>query len=517
MPVREADVAIVGAGLAGLTVACELDRLGASTVVLEARERVGGRVLSQRLEGGVALDQGGQFVGPPREGPWRIDALCRRFGIERFATPDRGDKVVVVGGRRRRYGGLAPTRPWNAALDLVRAKDRLERLAGELPPGAPWQAEQAHALDAQTYAGWIERNVRTRQARALLRMATQTLYAAEPERISLLHALAYVRSTGRGHLTFLARVARGQQQEQIRGGAQTLALALAGALGERVALAAAVRRVEVAGGRVTLTGPDVRVACRRAVIALPPALAGELDYVPSLPAARTLAARAFRGGSVIAISIVYARPHWRERGLSGYAASTEGPVRGVLDVTPPGAGCGVLQAFAVADEARALARLPAPERRAAVLGALAALLGAPAREPELYAEKDWSADPWTRGCYHGIGAPRAWSEHGPALRASVGPLHWACSETATWGLGTMEGAVDAGRRAALEVAAALEAERQPSAVSASAAARRPDSTAPLIEPIPASAVSVPAQCSGPTGGRSQRPSVLQAPGAPKQP
>jgi monoamine oxidase len=90
-----------------------------------------------------------------------------------------------------------------------------------------------------------------------------------------------------------------------------------------------------------------------------------------------------------------------------------------------------------------------------VLGALATLFGGRARTPELYFEKDWSSDPWTRGCYHGIGAPGAWTAHGAALRRPVGPLHWAGSETATWGLGTMEGAIDSGRRAAREVARGL--------------------------------------------------------------
>jgi monoamine oxidase len=457
MPAQETDVAIVGAGLAGLTAAYELERLGLRTHVLEARDRVGGRVLSQRVDDGVAIDQGGQFVGPPREGPWLMDELCRLVGAERFATHDRGDRLVLVGGRRRRYRDLAPSMPLHAAIELIHTKNRLERLAREVPPGEPWLAPQAQALDRQTYATWIERNVRTRQSRALLRMATQTLYAADPAELSLLHALAYVRSTGRGHLTFLARIARGHQQEQIRGGAQSVPRKLAARLEAAVTLQAEVRKVEVhRADAVTLTTPSATLTCRRVVIAVPPVLAGQIDYRPSLPPARRAAASSFRGGTVITASIVYERPFWRERGLSGYAASTDGPVRGVLDATPPNARCGILQAFAVAEAARALAPLPADRRRVAILGALARLFGSLARSPALYFEKDWSADPWTRGCYHGIGAPRAWSEHGPALRAPVGPLHWAGSETATWGLGTMEGAIDSGRRAAREVARSLD-------------------------------------------------------------
>ncbi|MGN6189697.1 MAG: flavin monoamine oxidase family protein [Conexibacter sp.] len=459
----ETDVAIVGGGLAGLTAARELERRGIATVVLEARDRVGGRVLSRHVGDGVAVDQGGQFVGPPREGPWLMDEACREHGIERFPIHERGDKLVLIGSRRIRYKGLAPSWPPHAALDLVCAKDALERLARSFPAGEPWRAPDAAALDGQTYASWIERNLRTRQSRALLRLATETLYAAEPEELSLLHALAYVRSAGRGHLTHLARVGRGHQQEQLRGGAQSVPLALAAALGDRVQLDTPIRRIAVRGDVATLSGPDATVTCRKAIVALPPALAARLDFDPPLPGGRDRAGLAFVGGSVITASVVYAQPFWRAQGLSGYAASTHGPVRGVLDVSPPPATAraGVLQAFVVAGAARSLGRLPVAERRRAILGGLAELFGDAARTPEHYFEKDWTADEWTRGCYHGIGAPRAWLAHGPRLREPVGPIHWAGSETATGGLGTMEGAIDSGRRAAREVAAALAEEPRP--------------------------------------------------------
>ncbi|HEX7292429.1 MAG TPA: FAD-dependent oxidoreductase [Conexibacter sp.] len=467
----DADVAIVGGGLAGLTAARELERRGIATVVLEARDRVGGRVLSHRVSDGVAIDQGGQFVGPPREGPWLMDELCREHGIERFPIHERGDKLVLLGSRRVRYRGLAPSWPPHAAVDLVRAKDALERLARSFPAGEPWRAPDAATLDGQTYASWIERNVRTRRSRALLRLATETLYAAEPEELSLLHALAYVRSAGRGHLTHLARVGRGHQQEQLRGGAQALPLALAVALGERVRLSTPIRRIAVRGDTTTLTGPTATVVCRRAIVALPPALAARLELDPPLPGDRDRARLAFAGGAVITASLVYADPFWRAQGLSGYAATSHGPVRGVLDTSPPRATAraGVLQAFVVAGSARALARLPERDRRRAILGGLAELFGDAARRPERYFEKDWTADPWTRGCYHGIGAPRAWLAHGPRLREPAGPVHWAGSETATWGLGTMEGAIDSGRRAAREVAAALRRAEQPPAHLAEAA------------------------------------------------
>jgi monoamine oxidase len=115
----------------------------------------------------------------------------------------------------------------------------------------------------------------------------------------------------------------------------------------------------------------------------------------------------------------------------------------------------VLLGFVVGAQARRLGTLPTRARHAEVLGAFARLFGPRAAHPVTLIEHNWQTEPWTRGCYAGFMAPGVWSDYGPALRAPVGHIHWAGTETAEVFNGYMDGAVRSGERAAREVGHAL--------------------------------------------------------------
>jgi monoamine oxidase len=151
----------------------------------------------------------------------------------------------------------------------------------------------------------------------------------------------------------------------------------------------------------------------------------------------------------------YERPWWREEGLSGQATSTDGPVSVVFDNSPPDGSPGVLVAFFEGRAAREASALGQSERRQIVGECLGRLFGDEAREPQHYVDKAWANEGWTRGCYGAFMPPGAWSDHGHALRAPIGPLHWAGTETATVWSGYMDGAVRSGERTADEVLEAL--------------------------------------------------------------
>ncbi len=273
----DADVVVVGAGLAGLVAARELTARGASTVVLEARDRVGGRVLNHELGDGKVVEVGGQWTGPTQD---RLAALARELGVETFPTYDVGDSVIEYRGRLRRYEGTIPRINPVVLLDVEQAQRRLNRLATRVPLEAPWDAPGAERLDGQTAATWLRRNLATRAGRLLLELGIKAVWAAQPEDLSLLHVLFYVHSAG--SLQMLFDTDGGAQQDRFAGGSQLLALRMAEELGERVVLGAPARRVEYGPDGVTVHADGAHVRGRRAILAIAPTLAGRIAYDPPL-------------------------------------------------------------------------------------------------------------------------------------------------------------------------------------------------------------------------------------------
>jgi monoamine oxidase len=217
-----------------------------------------------------------------------------------------------------------------------------------------------------------------------------------------------------------------------------------------------VRRVEQRDGRVTVRADGGRaVVARAAVLTVPPALTGAIAHDPPLPAVRDGLQQRLAMGAVIKLHVVYPEPFWRAEGLSGEAASLDGPVGVVYDNSPPSGSPGVLLAFLEAGHAREWSPRPAAERHAAVVDALVRLFGPRAARPERILERDWTTEPWTRGCYGAFFPPGTWTGYGRALREPVGAVHWAGAETATRHAGYMDGAVRSGEAAARAVLVAL--------------------------------------------------------------
>lgn len=464
----EADVAIVGAGLAGLTAARRLEAAGVRALVVEARERVGGRVLNEEIGDGKSVEIGGQWIGPTQD---RIAALAAELGVDTFPTYDEGRHVIEMDGRRATFAGsftdagLQLVRDLSKAVsplalaDFEQARARLDRMAQRVPLESPWDAPKARLWDGQTFATWVRRNTRTAAARSLFELATEAVWAAEPADVSLLHILFYTRSGG--GFNSLVGTGGGAQQDRFHGGSQRIALLLAEQLGEeRLRLGAPVRRIEHGGeGVVVHAGPgmgdELAVRARRAIAAVPPTLAGRISYDPPLPALRDQLTQRMPQGSVIKTMAIYEEPFWRREGLSGQATSDLGPARVLFDNSPPDGSPGVLLGFLEGRFARQWATRPTAERREAILAGHARLLGPRAAKPIDFIERVWAEEEWTRGCYGCLMTTGGWTEYGRALREPVGRLHWAGAETATVWNGYMDGAVSSGERAADEVLAQI--------------------------------------------------------------
>jgi monoamine oxidase len=443
----DVEVAIVGAGLAGLTAARALSRQGRSVAVLEAQERVGGRTLNHRFEDGTVVELGGQWIGPTQD---RLAALATDLGVDTYPTWDSGESILHRDGRLSRYRGERFGLPAHVLADLGVAQWRIERLARAVPLEAPWAAPRAERLDSETAASWIRRNVRTGAGRDFLRVLIEAVFSAEPEDISMLHFLFYLRSGG--GLEMLTRTAGGAQQARFAGGSQEISLRLAAELGESVRLGCPVRSLDSAGAGVRAGGDWGVLTARRAVVAIPPALIGRIAFEPPLSGRRTHLHAKMPPGYVIKCMARYERPFWREQGLSGQAGSTVHPLAITFDNSPADGSCGVLLGFLEGGHGRRAAALDPVARRELVLDGFATYFGRAARAALEYVEQDWAEQQWIRGGYGAHLGPGTWTQYGSLLRAPAGPVHWAGSETSAIWNGYMDGAVRSGERVAAEIA-----------------------------------------------------------------
>jgi monoamine oxidase len=450
MNAREADVIVVGAGLAGLAAARGLLAGGAEPLVLEARDRVGGRTLNEDLGEGKVVEVGGEWVGPTQD---RVAELAREFEIDTFPTHIAGQNTLEFNGRVSRYEGTIPKLNPAALLEIELTSRKLDRMVRRIRLDAPWTSPDASRLDGTTLATWLDRRLRTRTARRLVEVAVRTVWGADSRDLSLLYALSYIG--GAGSFYALLDTDGGAQQDRFVGGSQLISLRMAESLSDRVVLSAPVRRVEHDANGITVSAGDIIARGKRVVVTAPPPACARIDWQPALPMSRAQLTQRMPGGSYLKCQAVYDEPFWRADGLSGGGVSDVGPATTTFDNSPHDGSPGILLGFASGSDARSLSRLGVSERRRAVVEGFARMYGPRARKVERYIEQDWSREPWTGGGPIFYMPPGTWTGFGEALREPIGPIHWAGSETSTEWPGYMDGAVRSGDRAAAEVLATL--------------------------------------------------------------
>jgi monoamine oxidase len=437
---------VVGAGFAGLTAARELTRLGHDVLVFEGRDRVGGRSFTGSVAG-LPIDLGGSFVGPTQDA---VKALAADLQIPTTPTHNHGKNVIRWRGSSRAYSGTIPRLSLMGLLDIGRLQWQFERISRGVPIPAPWDARRAHQLDAVSLGEWLRLVHASASSRDLMAIMTRVTWGCEPDDVSMLHAARYVRAAG--GLDRLLDTENGAQQDHFPGGTQQIALAAAAELGDRVVLSAPVRRIDRHGAGVTITSDHAQAEAGFVIVAIPPAHRAGIEFNPPLPAEYEELANHWPQGRLSKAYAAYSTPFWRANGFSGQTLSDQGPVFITFDLSPHADGPGILLGFV---DARAFDSLPTDQRRRDALRCFAALFGEEALNPLDYSDHRWGTEQFAPGGPTAAVPPGSWTKYGQWLRAPVGPIHWAGTETADEWTGYFDGAVSSGQRAAAEVAALL--------------------------------------------------------------
>ncbi|MFL5839090.1 MAG: flavin monoamine oxidase family protein [Thermoleophilaceae bacterium] len=455
-----ADVVIVGAGLAGLTAARALTKAGQSVLVLEARDRVGGRTLNHALPDGQPVEAGGEFVGPTQD---RVLALAKSVGIGTFKTFNTGDDVAVARGLRTPYpavpGIAADSQDARVRNDVLTFLGAADVVGSKVGVKAPWKAKTAASLDKRTLAQWGRSVLKSPISATLLNSFSQAAYGKDSSQLSELFNAFYTAAAGDaknpGSYGRLTQTLGGAQESRFKGGSQQIALRLAAALGDKVKLGAQVRSIRQGKRGVTVVADGITVDAKRVVVAIPPVLARQINYTPALPSAKAKLLARYTPGDMIKAQLVYPTPWWRDKGLTGQTVIDVGPVGTTFDNTPESGAPGVLLGFVGGSAATRFRLLSAADRKQTFADQMAFALGDEARGDADYFDMDWTAETFTRGCPTGSMAPGVLSRFGAHIRPAIGRIHWAGTETADYWAGYMDGAVRSGERVAKELSKLL--------------------------------------------------------------
>ena len=441
------DTVVVGAGVTGLTCAWRLTEAGQDVLVLEARDRVGGRLRTED-HNGSDFEIGGQWVSPDQEA---LISLVAELGLETYSRYREGESLYVDrAGVARRFTGEELPVAEQTAKEIDRIIGVIDDLAALMDPDRPWEHPQAASLDTVSFAQWLLAETDDVEARDNIALYLGPAMLTKPTH-SFSALTAVLMSASAGSFTHLVD-ADFILDKRVVGGLASVPAALAERLGDRVRLSADVTHVAwdeqdpAAGAIVTVDGEQV--AARNVVLALPPTHVRRIRISPDLPAEHRHAREHQSFGLVIKVQAEYDTPFWRASGLSGTGFAPYQLLHEVYDNTLHGAATGTLVGFVSDVNADAMGRLTEAERRAAILASLASYFGDEALTPRTYVESDWQHQELTGGAYatsFDVGSLTRW---GAKLHEPVGPIRFGSSDIAGHGFQHVDGAVRIGTRLA---------------------------------------------------------------------
>lgn len=454
----EYDVVVIGAGLSGLAAARKLLDAGKSVRVIEARDRVGGRVQNQRLENGGVTELGAAFVGPTQD---RVLALADELGIETFKEYNEGNNLAFVGDEKIPYSTLSPVPPLDALtiVQFVAAIAKLDLLAATIDVSKPWKHLLAPLWDQTSLRQFRDGIVTSQAGRDVFEVSVEAIWSARSDEISLLYALSYIagagNATNKGTFERLISTADGGQESRIVGGTGLLAEGLADKIGRnKIVLNSPVESIsKQISGNYLVSGPANKysVLASKVIVAMSPPVAGSIRFSPALPQRRQKLMKRLFMGSIGKANAIYATPFWRDAGLSGQVISTAGTVQTTFDASDRNGTYGAILGFIEADQMRDLDNVTESEIIAKVTEDYVRYFGEQARNPEEWVIKRWDVEEFSKGGPTALAGRGTFWKYGEALRAASDGLHWAGTEASDYWCGFMDGAIRSGERAAQEI------------------------------------------------------------------
>jgi monoamine oxidase len=454
---KTVDVAVIGGGLSGLSAAKDLAAANRTFAILEARDRVGGRVLSANISGNKVQELGADYVGPTQD---RVLALAAELGLPTYKTYIVGNSTFFRNGTVHHYkdqlGGIPPV-GLDSLVELALFMNELNALASTVDLDAPWRTPNATALDSMTFQTYVESRVHTPDSRVLLDVAIPAILSTELKEPSLLYVLWYIAAAGNesgpGTINRLIGIDGAAQDSRLRGGTQLLATRLAENLGwENIILSAPVRSVKLENNsRYTVSSENVTISARHVVVAMSPPLVNRIIFDPPLPAGRAQLNQRMPIGSLGKAIAIFERPWWRGQGLNAAGVSDTGAIRVTYDNTPADASFGALMGFIEADEMRKLDSVSEEEVKQQVQRSLTNLFGPLVKTATEILVQRWDLEEFSRGGPAAYMPPGVLTQYGSFLRAPVGRIHFAGTETSIRWIGYMDGAISSGERVAREI------------------------------------------------------------------
>ncbi|XP_025868028.2 amine oxidase [flavin-containing] A [Vulpes vulpes] len=449
------DVVVIGGGISGLSAAKLLAEHEVDVLVLEARDRVGGRTYTVRNEHVDYVDVGGAYVGPTQN---RILRLSKELGLETYKVNVNERLVQYVKGKTYPFRGAFPP-VWNpiAYLDYNNLWRTLDNMGKEIPADAPWEAPHAEEWDKMTMKDLIDKICWTKTARRFASLFVNINVTSEPHEVSALWFLWYVKQCG--GTTRIFSVTNGGQERKFVGGSGQVSERIMERLGDRVKLKRPVTYVDQSDDNIIIETLNHELyECKYVISAIPPTLTAKIHFRPELPSERNQLIQRLPMGAIIKCMMYYKEAFWKKKDYCGcmIIEDEEAPISITLDDTKPDGSLPAIMGFILARKADRLAKLHKEIRKRKICELYAKVLGSQeALQPVHYEEKNWCEEQYSGGCYTAYFPPGIMTHYGRVIRQPFGRIYFAGTETATHWSGYMEGAVEAGERTAREVLNAL--------------------------------------------------------------